>query len=448
MTGLICDMDLSSQKTGWSEFVNSCSSLVDFYTKLAGVFMDNSVALSRIFLDEDNWLDLQMLERMCLSKSHDIFDSRFRQEAFVNSLSNAIDCYSKLAQTTGMGQWYQNMSNLSSLWNKYFIEPLRDTICRTPSHQLHSEGKFSLYHYHQIIDSETKSKTPVLIIYAFINRHYILDLLPQASIIRNLLEQGLDIFSTDWGTPSAYDQDLTLAHYVNNYLDNSVDRIREHTNSDKVSLLGYCWGGDLALMYASLHPEKVKNVITLATPGDFSVDDGILTLWTKSLNVNSLISAFGNVPSVILNAAFALRSPIDYIHKYPHFFEKPRDIESIMEFFATELWLYDSPPVIGEIYRQFVKDCYQENLLIKNQMKIGEGMVVDLKNINIPYLNIVATKDDLVAPSSSKALTDAVGSDDKSLMEFESGHVGACIGPKAHKELWPKVGHWIISRSD
>jgi polyhydroxyalkanoate synthase len=441
------DMPLSSHQIGWSEFLNSCLSSADFYTKVAGVFIDNSVALTRILFDKDNWRNAQGLEKMCLSKSHDIFDSRFRQEAFVNSLSKAIDCYSKLAQTTGMGQWYQIVSNLSSLWNNYFIEPLRDTVWRTPSHQLHSEGKFSLYHYHQTINSGTKGKTPVLIIYAFINRHYILDLLPQVSIIRNLLEQGLDIFSTDWGTPSAYDQHLTLAHYVNNYLDNSVDHIREHTNSDKVSLFGYCWDGDLALMYAALHPEKVKNVITLATPGDFDLDDGLLTLWTKKINVDSMVEAFGNVPSMMLNAAFALRSPIDFLHKYAHFFEKPRDIESFMEFFATEMWLYDSPPVIGEIYRQFVKDCYQQNLLIKNEMKIGEGMVVDLKNISMPYLNILATKDDLVAPNSSKALNDVVGSDDKSLLEFDSGHVGACIGSKAHKELWSKVGHWLISRS-
>ena len=446
MTGL-CDMDLSSQKIGWSEFVNSCSSLVDLYTKLADVFMDNSVALSRIFLDKHNWLNLQELEKMCLSKSHEIFDTRFRQEDFVNSLSNAINCYSKLAQATGMGQWYQNVSSLNSLWNNYFIEPLRDTMWRTPSHQLHSEGKFSLYHYPQINNPKIRPKTPVLMIYAFINRHYILDLLPQVSIIRNLLEQGLDIFSTDWGTPGAYDQDLTLGHYVNNYLDNSVDHIREHTNSDKVSLFGYCWGGNLALMYAALHPEKIKNVVTLATLGDCDLDDGLLTLWTKYIDSDSLVETFGNVPSMMLNTAFMLRSPIDFLHKYPHFFEKPRDLESLMEFFATEMWLYDSPPVIGEIYRQFVNDCYQRNLLIKNRMIIGQSPLVDLKNISMPYLNIVATKDDLVSPNSSKALNDVIGSDDKSLIEFDSGHVGACIGSKAHKELWPKVGNWLIARS-
>jgi polyhydroxyalkanoate synthase subunit PhaC len=201
-------------------------------------------------------------------------------------------------------------------------------------------------------------------------------------------------------------------------------------------------------MYAALHPEKVKNLITLATPADFTLDDGLLSLWTKRLNVDPLIDAFGNVPSSMLNAAFALRSPIDFIHKYPHFFEKPRDVQSIIEFIATEVWLYDSPPVIGEIYRQFVNDCYQNNLLIKNSMKIGNEHIINLKNITVPFLNILSKKDDLVAPNSSRALNDAVGSTDKASLEFNSGHVGTCVSPRAHKELWPKVGEWIAKRSE
>jgi poly(3-hydroxyalkanoate) synthetase len=80
-------------------------------------------------------------------------------------------------------------------------------------------------------------------------------------------------------------------------------------------------------------------------------------------------------------------------------------------------------------------------------MKIGSRQIVNLKSIKVPFLNILAKKDELVAPNSSRVLKDAVGSNDKSLMEFNSGHVGACISPKAHKELWPKVGEWIASRS-
>jgi class III poly(R)-hydroxyalkanoic acid synthase PhaC subunit len=285
-----------------------------------------------------------------------------------------------------------------------------------------------------------------------------LDLLPEISVIRSLVNQGLDIFATDWGTPSVCDKSLTIGHFVNSYIDKSVDLIRKITKSDKVSLFGYCWGGDLALMYAALHPEKVRNLVTIATPGDFDLDNSLLSVWTESVKEEYILDAFGNMPGMLLNGAFALRSPIEYSHKYFHFFEQPHDLESIAEFFATETWLYDSPPIIGEIYKEFVEYCYKRNLLIKSKMRIekadynnnnidnndDDGAIIGLRNINMPFLNVVAKRDDLVAPASSKALNNALTeSHDKSLVEFNSGHVGLMIGKNAHKELWPKVGEWI-----
>lgn len=355
----------------------------------------------------------------------------------------------------GLGQMYQDLSNVWANWNNNFIEAIRDSLWRTPSQKVSQLEKYSLFRYNRIASSTatstdreigTTTTAPLLIVYAFINRHYILDLLPEVSVVRNLLQQGFDIYATDWGTPSAYDETLTLGHFVNRYMDKSIDFIRETTKSDKVSLLGYCWGGDLVLMYAALHPEKVKNIITLATPGDYSVDNTLLSHWTRSTKVDAVLNAFGNIPSVFLNAAFALRNPMENIHKYPHFFEQPHGLESMLEFLATETWLYDSPPVIGEIYREYVKYCYQQNLLIKNQTKV-DGNYVDLRNIKAPFLNLVAQKDDLVPPDSSKALNDAVGSKDKSMIDFPSGHVGLVIGHRAHKEVWPKVGNWLRERS-
>jgi poly(3-hydroxyalkanoate) synthetase len=120
--------------------------------------------------------------------------------------------------------------------------------------------------------------------------------------------------------------------------------------------------------------------------------------------------------------------------------------------------LYDSPPIIGEIYREFAEYCYKQNLLIKNKMKVvladdinnnNDIVTINLKNIDMPFLNIVAEKDDLVAPNSSKALNNVLTeSHDKSLIEFKSGHVGLMIGNNAHKELWPKVGEWIKNHCD
>ena len=405
-------------------------------------------------------------EKIIMSRIRNKFDKNFREEEFTRSLSDFIDSNSGLAKLIGFGQIYQYASNFTSLWNNTFIEPIRDTVLRTTSHKIYSENKYSLFHYdvprkemkvkggEKEMERKAKTSTPVLIIYAFINRHYILDLLPNSSIVLSLQRRGLDIFATDWGTPSAYDKKLTIGHYVNNYLVDAINQITKHTGADKVSLFGYCWGGNLALMLASLYPDKIKSIVTLATPGDFSMDNNLLSIWTGSINPDTITDTFGNVPGSFINNAFLLRSPIEYLHKYPHFFLERielLDLESVIEFFATEIWLYDSPPVTGEIYRQFVRDCYQNNLFIKNQMIIGEdgspSIQIDLRKIKVPFLNVIASKDDLVAPASSKALNNAIGSSDKSVLEFNSGHVGACIGSRAHKELWPKVAEWLKTRS-
>jgi polyhydroxyalkanoate synthase len=475
-------------------FTELLPSSMQFNIQLWSAFVESyPIYLTTISEYDKSWKDMSGLDTALRSKFRKALDDKFRQDKFVNSLSDNVASYSKLANVLGLGNVYQCISNASSKWNNDFIEPIRDTLFRTPSHKICEIEKYSLFRYHRLPpssistsskkernlvrsegretrNSETRS-SPVLIIYAFINRHYILDLLPEVSVVRTMLNGGgeegdvrLDIFATDWGTPSVYDKSLTIGHFVNSYMDKSIDSIREITKSDKVTLFGYCWGGDLALMYAALHPEKVKSLVTVATPGDFDLDNSLLSVWTKAMKEEYLLDAFGNLPGMVLNAAFILRNPIEYVHKYFHFFEQRRDVESVAEFLATETWLYDSPPIIGEIYREFVEYCYKQNLLIKNKMRIKENdvdndnnnydnnnskngeTVINLKNIDMPYLNVVAEKDDLVAPESSKALNNALtGSRDKSIIEFKSGHVGLMIGKRAHKELWPKVREWIIS---
>jgi polyhydroxyalkanoate synthase subunit PhaC len=430
------------------------TNFLGFNEKIFNIFSEAySVYLKTILEDDNVTKDLPELQKIVRSRISNIFNQRFREADFVSTLSDTVASYSTLAKSTGFGQLYQSSSIWWANWNNNFIEPIRDTFWRTPSYKIAELEKYSLFRYAStrptttdIPPYKTSNTVPLLIVYAFINRHYILDLVPEVSVVRNLLKQGFDIYATDWGTPSAYDKDLTIGHFVNRYMDKSVDLIRETTKSDKVSLFGYCWGGDLVLMYAALHPEKVKNVITVATPGDFGADDTLLGLWTKNMNVEAVLDAFGNAPSVLINAAFQSRNPIENIHKYPHFFEQPHGLESTLEFLATETWLHDSHPVIGEIYREFVKYCYQQNLFIKSQMRV-DGNIVDLKSIKAPFLNVVAQKDDLVPLASSTALNDAIGSKDKSIIEFPSGHVGLIMGQRAHKEVWPKVGDWLKHRS-
>lgn len=132
--------------------------------------------------------------------------------------------------------------------------------------------------------------------------------------------------------------------------------------------------------------------------------------------------------------------------KYPRYFSEPRSLDEITQFFAIEMWLYDSRPIIGEVYRDIVDQVYREKLFIKNKMKVGPD-IINLKNITIPLLDIVGTKDDLVPASATTSVINAVGSTDKTLIEFPTGHVGLCISSMAHEKLWPEVGSWIAQRS-
>jgi polyhydroxyalkanoate synthase len=167
--------------------------------------------------------NLPELDSTLRSKFGKIFDARFREEEFIKVLSDTIDDNSKLVKITGLGKMYRYISNNSSVWNNDFVEPVRDMLYRTPSQKICELEKYSLFHYdddksclpkHEMKNStvqrqhyeeeekEEEKKNnppPVLVIYAFINRHYILDLLPEVSVVRSLLYQGLDMFATDWG---------------------------------------------------------------------------------------------------------------------------------------------------------------------------------------------------------------------------------------------------------
>jgi class III poly(R)-hydroxyalkanoic acid synthase PhaC subunit len=362
---------------------------------------------------------------------------------FSKSLSDFIDSFTEFASTVHHEKLYRYLETMISNYD-HMIEPIRDAINRTPSEIIPMKGNFEVHHYKT--SSPPKFKTPILVVGSLINRHYILDLLPERSIIRNFQQLGFDVYATDWRMPRIKDENMSLASYAHDYLEKAVDKVEEVTGSRNVTLFGYCWGGILSLIYSALHPENVKNLILHATPVDFGKSPTVLESWIKDLDVKRFVKTFGNVPSSFLNIAFILRNPLEAALKYQFYFSQPRSTKEIMQFFAVESWLYDSVPIIGKVFEQIIDDIYKNNLLIQNKMMLGKELV-DLKKITIPVLNIVGTNDDLVSAESSRTITTIVSSKDKKTLEFPTGHVGLCISKKAHKKLWPKVGKWLIEHS-
>ena len=92
-----------------------------------------------------------------------------------------------------------------------------------------------------------------------------------------------------------------------------------------------------------------------------------------------------------------------------------------------------------------MKDCYQDNKLIKGELRVGDRLV-DLRNITMPLLNIYASADHLVPPAATRPLNDYVGTADKTLYEFKGGHIGVFVGSKSQKELAPTIATWLHDR--
>ncbi len=313
-----------------------------------------------------------------------------------------------------------------------------------PKTLVYEEDKLKLYHYKP--EADRAIGVPVLVVYALVNRPYMLDIQPDRSFIRNLLKLGLDIYIIDWGYPAQADRYLSMDDYINGYIDNCVDVIRKKSKSDKVTLMGVCQGGTFSAIYSSLHPEKVQNLITLVAPFDFSTNDGLLFSWSKTMDVDALVDAYGVVPGTVLNEGFLMLMPFNLnIKKYVDMLDVMEDKEKLLNFLRMEKWIFDSPGQAGECLRQFVKDCYQGNKLIKGKLKLGDK-IVNLKNITMPVLNIYASADHLVPPAATKPFNDLVGTEDKTLYEFQGGHIGVFVGSRSQKELAPAIANWLTKR--
>lgn len=324
------------------------------------------------------------------------------------------------------------------------LSPLQTDIATTEYEVVYQEDRMKLKYYRP--PKGPKYNYPLLVVYALINRETMLDLQPGRSVVERFLKEGLEVYMIDWGSPTRKDKFLTIDDHVNMYMDNVVDFIRRRHHLAKLNLMGICMGGTFSVIYAAQHPEKVKNLITTVTPTNFDTNQGLLHVWMKSVKVDQIVKTFGNIPGDLLNFGFLLLNPARLmIDKYVGFLEHMDDKDFVENFFRMEKWIFDSPDLPGETFRQFAKDCYQKNLLIQNRMMVG-GRPVDLKKVTMPVLNFYGQYDHLVPPEACNKLTAAVGSSDTKDICLKTGHIGIYVSSKCQQEFAPKICAWLKKR--
>ena len=314
----------------------------------------------------------------------------------------------------------------------------------TPRQAVYRDGKVTLYRF--IGDEAPTQKVPLLIVYALVNRPYMVDLQPDRSIVRSLLAAGHDVYLIDWGYPDGSDRFNTLDDYINGIVDGCVDHLREATRQPAINLLGVCQGGAFSLCYAAINPDKVRNLITMVTPVDFQTPDNMLSHWTQDIDVDLMIDALGNVPGDLMNWCYLTLKPWRLnAQKYVGMIDILDNPDEVRNFLRMEKWIFDSPDQAGEAFREFIRDFYQGNKLVEGGLEIG-GKPVDLGRLTMPVLNIYAEQDHLVPPASSKALAGKVGSSDYSELSFRGGHIGIYVSGRAQREVPPAIDRWLKAR--
>ncbi|MGG3467391.1 alpha/beta fold hydrolase [Neobacillus pocheonensis] len=324
---------------------------------------------------------------------------------------------------------------------KVMTEPKPD-IVPTPRQAVWKKNKATLW-FHPA--KEKKHAIPVFLVYSLLNKVYILDIGEGSSVVGGLTERGYDVYLLDWGSPGLEDADITLDHYIIDYLENALKRALRHSGASEISLAGYCLGGTIAAILASITELPIKNLSLAAVPIDFSIglfpDKLMEALQKGELSLDRFADAHGTIPSEIMYLIFRLVSPGSASSKI-NLVTRAHDEKYVEKWRRMDKWTKDSVSFAGAAFKQMFNDLYQENKLLKGELVIG-GRKVDLKNINCPLFVFSCSRDTIILEKQSLPLMDLVSSKDKTYEVYEGGHVSLVL-TGVFAEVWDK---WLSARS-
>ncbi|QBR04033.1 PHA/PHB synthase family protein [Paraburkholderia pallida] len=320
------------------------------------------------------------------------------------------------------------------------------SVGRTPKTVLHRRGTLELVHYRAVVDEVYR--LPLLVVMAPTNKGYILDLAPGQSLIEFLLGRGYDLYLIDWNAPTDDERDLKIDDYVLDFIPDCIRRVQQDSGEQDVTLLGYCAGGMLSVIYQSLHVDgPVKNLVCMTTPVDFSKMDLFRSLADeRSFDVDRFVDGVGVVPADFVLAGFDALRPASRIAGQVRLWDNLWNDQFVKGYRMMERWGNETLPVPGGYFRQMTRELLQKNALYEGTLRIG-GRLVELGKVTVPLLHIVAQYDHIVPPACARPLVERVGSSDKEEVVLPGGHVSIAAGANAIKRMWPKLDSWLEGRS-
>jgi poly[(R)-3-hydroxyalkanoate] polymerase subunit PhaC len=316
----------------------------------------------------------------------------------------------------------------------------------TPKDTVWRQGKVELWRYRS---DRVVHRPPVLIILGLVSRSSLFDLHEKASMVRSLRDGGFDVFVLDWGVADAGDADNTLATYVSRVLPRAMRALLRVSGADELSLIGYCMGGNLALLAVARHPElPVRNLVTMATAVDFNhLKPQIDPLRRAGEDAGAFVDETGCIPGEVIAYFFKVRKPTADLVQLLRLLDNLDNTAYVQGHQAISRWAADHVPVPRLVAQEVVRSWLQENAFTSGRLSL-EGRPVDLAAITCPLLAVLTLRDEIVPPAAARPIGDLVGSTDFELLELDAGHVGLAVGRSAHKVMYPHLTDWLVKHGE
>ena len=327
-----------------------------------------------------------------------------------------------------------------------YIASSGPSLGSTPKDVLSIRGTMNLYHYRPVADEIYR--VPILIVMATTNRGYILDMVPGQSFIEFLLKRGYDVYMLDWTAPKPEEKRLGMEDYVLDFIPDCIRRVQRDSGETDVTVIGYCFGGVLSLLYGSIFADgPMKNLICFTTPVDFREMKLFQNFSDRRyFDVDRLVDSVGNVPPELILSSFEMLRPASRAASQVQLWENIWNDEYVKSYRMFDRWATDTLPLAGEYFRTITKDLMWDNKLYNDAMTVG-GRPADIARIKVPFLHAVAEHDHIVPYDAAKPLIQKIGSTDKQEVILKGGHVSLVAGANAVKRLWPKLDSWLCERS-
>ncbi len=293
----------------------------------------------------------------------------------------------------------------------------------------------------RLLDFGPAEGRPLLVAPSLINRHHILDLDEDVSLMRFLSARGMRPMLLDWGDPGAEEQRFGLSDYVERRLLPAFDAAEAATGK-RLSLLGYCMGGALAVAAAARRPGRVARLALIGAPWDFAamvpMRSALASLGIAgdreklAETIAAVADAFGAVPVAALQAVFAQLDPGLAARKFRRFAALDPESAEARRFVLIEDWLNAGPPLAGPAAREALIDWHLDNLPARGLWRVA-GAPVDPASIDAPALVAAATADRITPPGAAEPLARKLRG--ARLLRPDSGHIGMIVGHVSERRL-------------